>query len=91
MTTATDNVSETVTFEAGISYFCRSACNYDCIWHFKILRRTAKSVWVLVNGEEVRRAVKVWSGVESFEPFGNYSMSPSVSADRRSMSLAATA
>jgi regulator of sigma D len=91
MNTATDHATETVTFEAGISYFCRSLCDSDCIWHFKILRRTAKSVWVLVNGEEVRRAVKVWSGVEKFEPFGNYSMSPVVSADRRSMSLAATA
>jgi hypothetical protein len=91
MATATDNTTEAVTFETGVSYFCRSICDSDCIWHFRILRRTAKSVWVLVNGEQVRRGIRVWNGVEKFEPFGTYSMSPVVSADRRSMSLAATA
>jgi hypothetical protein len=89
MNAATDNV--TVTFEAGISYFCRSACDSDCVWHFTIIRRTASSVWVLVDGKECRRGVRVWNGVEKFEPFGRYSMSPVVSADRRSPALAATA
>jgi hypothetical protein len=53
MNAATDNA--TVTFEAGISYFCRSACDSDCVWHFTIIRRTASSVWVLVDGKECRR------------------------------------
>lgn len=82
---------EPTRFEVGVSYFCRSACDSECVWHFKILRRTASSVWVLVDGKECRRCVRVWSGVEKFEPFGRYSMSPVVSADRRSMSLAASA
>jgi len=79
--------TEATKFEAGVSYFCRSACDSDCVWHFTILRRTASSVWVLVDGKECRRAVRVWNGVEKFEPFGRYSMSPVVSADRRSMAL----
>ena len=83
--------AEPVKFEVGVSYFCRSACDSNCIWHFKVLRRTASSVWVLVDGKECRRGVRIWSGVEKFEPFGRYSMSPVVSADRRSMSLAASA
>lgn len=82
---------EPVKFEVGVSYYCRSACDSNCIWHFKIIRRTASSVWVLVDGKECRRGVRVWSGVEKFEPFGRYSMSPVVSADRRSMSVAASA
>ena len=82
---------EPVRFEAGVSYFCRSACDSNCIWHFRIIRRTESSVWVEVNGKECRRGIRVWSGVEKFEPFGRYSMSPVVSADRRSMSLAASA
>ena len=82
---------EPVRFEVGSSYFCRSACDSNCIWHFEILRRTASSVWVLVDGKECRRGVRVWNGVEKFEPFGRYSMSPVVSADRRSPSLAASA
>jgi hypothetical protein len=87
MTTATATAS-TVKFQAGVSYYCRSICNYDCVWHFRIIRRTAASVWVLVNGEEVRRGVEVWEGVEQFAPFGRYSMSPTVSADRRSITVA---
>jgi hypothetical protein len=82
---------EPVAFKAGVSYFCRSACDSECIWHFQIIRRTASSVWVLVDGKESRRSVRVWDGVEKFEPFGRYSMSPVVSADRRSMTLSASA
>ena len=82
---------EPVRFEVGVSYFCRSACDSNCIWHFRIIRRTASSVWVEVDGKQCRRGVRVWSGVEKFEPFGRYSMSPVVSADRRSMSLSASA
>lgn len=79
---------EPVRFETGVSYFCRSACDSACVWHFRIIRRTASSVWVEVDGRECRRGVRVWSGVEKFEPFGRYSMSPVVSADRRSMETA---
>jgi hypothetical protein len=86
-----DAEQEPVRFEAGVSYFCRSACDSDCVWHFTIIRRTASSVWVLVDGKECRRGIRVWEGVEKFEPFGRYSMSPIVSADRRSPVLAETA
>jgi len=91
MQPAVEPQPEIVRFEVGSSYFCRSACDSNCIWHFEIIRRTASSVWVLVDGKECRRGIRVWDGVEKFEPFGRYSMSPVVSADRRSATLAASA
>jgi hypothetical protein len=89
MTTETATAAAVVKFEIGVSYFCRSACNYDCIWHFRIVRRTGKSVWIVDDetGKEVRKGVRVWDGVEKFEPFGRYSMSPVASADRRSITV----
>lgn len=91
MQTSEPAAPEPVRFEVGVSYFCRSLGDSECIWHFRIIRRTESSVWVEVNGKESRRGIRVWDGVEKFEPFGRYSMSPVVSADRRSMSLAASA
>lgn len=86
---ATETAAAVTKFEAGVSYYCRSACNYDCIWHFRIIRRTAKSVWIIndEDGKICRKGVGVWDGVEKFEPFGRYSMSPVVSADRRSIAI----
>lgn len=82
---------EPVRFEVGVSYFCRSACDSECIWHFRIIRRTASSVWIEVDGKPCRRGIRVWDGIEKFDPFGRYSMSPVVSADRRSIAVAVPA
>lgn len=68
-------------FVVGQIYSCRSICNYDCQWSFEILRRSAKSVWVEVDGKVSRRSLSAWNGAEFFKPFGSYSMSPSVYAD----------
>ena len=70
------------TFQVGKTYIDRSACDYDCIFSFTILARTAKSVTVNVHGKTVRRGLNVWNGVEQFKPFGNYSMCAIVSADK---------
>lgn len=93
MTTETTTAADSVKFEIGVSYYCRSACDHDCVWHFRIIRRTAKSVWILddEDGKVCRKGVRVWDGVEKFEPFGRFSMSPAVSADRRSITLAGAA
>jgi hypothetical protein len=74
-----------VKFETGKIYFCRSACDYNCVWTFKVERRTDSSIWISdVNGHEAggRRAIKIWNGVETCLPLGSYSMAPSLSADR---------
>jgi hypothetical protein len=67
-------------FKTGATYSARSICNYDVIWEFEIKRRTAKSVWVEVDGQVKRRAISVWDNAETFSPFGSYSMAPIVRA-----------
>lgn len=74
-------------FEVGREYSCRSICDYDCIWTFRVTRRTEKNVWVVdtthgSEGKEVRRKIDVWREEENFSPFGKYSMSPTVRAGK---------
>jgi hypothetical protein len=68
-------------FQVGRTYATRSICDYDCIFSFTILARTAKTVTTQVHGKAVRRGLNVWNGVEQFKPFGNYSMCAIVGAD----------
>jgi len=70
----------TTKFETGKTFTARSACDHDCVFNFTVKRRTAKTVWVDVHGETVSRRVRVVDGVETFEPFGRFSMSPVVRA-----------
>jgi hypothetical protein len=70
-------------FEIGKTYFTRSICDADCIFSFVIHARTEKSVTVDVHGKRVRRGLRVdGAGVETFKPFGTYSMSATISADK---------
>ena len=68
-------------FKVGETYSTRSICDHECIFSFKILRRTAKCVWIKVDGETVRRGIEPWDGKETFYPFGKYSMAAIISAD----------
>jgi hypothetical protein len=67
-------------FKVGETYSARSICNYDTVWNFTIVKRTAKSIWAEIDGKVQRRAVRVWNDKESFSPFGSYSMAPVVNA-----------
>lgn len=71
-------------FETGKEYICRSVCDYDCTWTFKVLKRTAKSIWIKDShtGEEVRKAVKVYDDCEQINPLGSYSMAPILTAEK---------
>ena len=69
-------------FQIGATYFDRSACDYDCVFTFTILARTAKTVTFEHHGETKRRGLNVYNGVEQFKPFGTYSMCTIVSADK---------
>ena len=71
-----------IKFEVGKTYYARSICDYDCIYEFKILSRTEKSLKTDVRGEVVTRRIKVWNDVEIFRPFGTYSMCAVVYADK---------
>jgi hypothetical protein len=68
-------------FQVGKTYATRSICDYDCIFSFVILSRTAKTVTVNVHGKSVRRGLSLWNGVEQFKPYGTYSMCAIVGAD----------
>lgn len=70
------------TFEVGKTYWTRSLVDYDSISSFTILARTAKQITTTVRGETVKRGVRVNDGVETFSPFGSYSMSPTIWADK---------
>ena len=72
----------TTQFAVGKTYATRSACDHECIFAFTILARTAKTVTVKVHDKVVRRGLSIWDGVETFKPFGTYSMCAIISADR---------
>lgn len=84
METATE--TEIVRFEVGTTYYTRSIGDHNCIWRFRVVRRTASSVWVAGDfdtaGTVERRKVSQYDGREIFSPFGRYSMSPTVYADK---------
>jgi hypothetical protein len=69
------------TFQVGKTYASRSICDYDTVFRFTILGRTAKTVTVNVHGKNVRRGLQIWEGVEQFKPFGTYSMCAIIGAD----------
>lgn len=77
---------EVVKFVPGVTYYTRSIGDHNCIWRFTVVRRTASSVWVTGDfdkaGTVERRKVEEYNGAEKFSPFGRYSMSPSVYADK---------
>lgn len=68
----------TITFEVGRTYWTRSACDHNCIITATIAKRTAKTV---TTTEGKRFGVRIWNGVETFQPWGRYSMAPVIGAD----------
>jgi hypothetical protein len=68
-------------FQVGQTYSTRSICDSECIFSFKILARTAKSVTINVHGKIVRRGLSLYNGIEQFKPYGSYSMCAVIGAD----------
>ena len=68
-------------FQIGHTYSTRSICDSECIFAFKILARTAKSVTINVHGKTVRRGLSIYNDVEQFKPYGSYSMCAVIGAD----------
>ena len=68
---------KTETFTPGQNYSCRSVCDFNCTWAFTVTRRTAKTVWLKDDRDQVKSfRVRVWDNVEQVQPLGNYSMAP---------------
>lgn len=69
----------TIAFEVGRTYFTRSIGDHNCIISATIAKRTASTI---TTTEGKRFGVRVWDGVETFKPWGRYSMAPTLRADR---------
>lgn len=67
------------TFEAGKTYWTRSVCDSECVITITVAKRTAK---FLTTTEGKRLGISSWDGVERVKPWGTYSMSPTIPADR---------
>lgn len=72
----------TIKFEVGQTYSERFASDYDTIASFTIMNRTAKTITTLVHGKTVNRRITTYGGVETFKPFGTYSMAMMVYANK---------
>jgi len=79
-------------FETGKTYSTRLITNHDSIISFYVVKRTEKTVTVMGDFMDTcaikRKAphtmrLKLWQEVETFKPWGQYSMCPIVSADRK--------
>jgi hypothetical protein len=71
----TMTMEATKTFKVGDELACRSMCDYDCIYRFKVVSRTAKFVTLEYYGELKRTGIKIdRDGDEYTLPFGSYSM-----------------
>lgn len=73
-------------FEVGTSYMGRHISDYDSVFRYTVVKRTAKFVWLTstIRGDRAVKkcGIRIWNGVEQCLPFGSYSMSPSLSAGR---------
>lgn len=73
-----------ITFETGKTYQTRSICDYDCVFSYEVVSRTAKQLTLKVDGNKiVKRGIFVRDGVEHCKPEGTYSMCPVIRADRQ--------
>ena len=71
-------------FEIGNTYTMRSICNHECVWVYKVTKRTASTI-TITDGKEVKtcrinKQVSDWNGTETIYPLGRYSMCPSLRA-----------
>jgi hypothetical protein len=70
-----------VKFQEGQELSSRSACDYDCVFRFTVVKRTEKTVTLKYHDQLKKVKVRVWSnGSEYCYPLGTYSMAPSVFA-----------
>jgi hypothetical protein len=68
-------------FEIGKTYHVRSICDWDCVFSFEVVKRTAQTVWLRDCSGKVRaRRVREFDGSEACDPHGRYSMSPILTA-----------
>lgn len=73
-------------FEVGKEYSMRSACDHECVWTFRVVDRTAKTVTLRgVNTREgglfrINQKASEFVDRETVFPLGRYSMAPCLRA-----------
>ena len=74
-------------FQVGKVYQCRSICDYNCIWSYTVIERTAATVTLRDNhsGKVQKNRISVsiskYFDAETVYPLGRYSMCPSLTAN----------
>jgi hypothetical protein len=75
--------AEAVKFEVGQTYATRAMSDWDTVYSFTVVKRTARFVTLDCGYGEVKRVgVYEWDGVEKCKPHGTYSMCAVLSADK---------
>jgi hypothetical protein len=69
-------MSNITRFKVGEQVACRSLGDWDCIFRFTVIKRTAKFVTLLYFGDHLRVAIRERDGREFCYPLGTYSMAP---------------
>lgn len=74
-------------FEVGNTYSTRSICDYECVFSYRVVSRTDRTITIENrHGHISRRGVKADAdGNEFCYPQGRYSMAPVISAERPSV------
>ena len=73
-------------FETNKTYKTRSVCDHNCIISVTIAKRTAKTVTLTndkttdIESRGKTYRLREWNNVETFAPWGTYSMSPLIRA-----------
>jgi hypothetical protein len=75
-------MTTSIKFIVGRTYQCRSICDHNCIWQFKVVARTAKTVSLESDGKIERRGIREYDGEEICHPHGKYSMAPTLTASK---------
>jgi len=82
----------TTKFNVGQVYSTRSIGDYNCIWNYRVIKRTEKSVWLQEltmfgenRGEVKRKSISVYRDEEQVKPQGSYSMCPILGAKDKNL------
>jgi hypothetical protein len=80
-----ENKTALASFVVGKTYSCRSVCDYNCVWSFKVIARTSKTVTIEGNGlmteKTASRRIQIVDNAEQIFPIGRYSMAPVLKAN----------
>ena len=72
-----------IKFKVGKSYKMNSLCDTDCVWSYTVVRRTAKTLWIKCEADQVTsNRISVYDNIERVYPLGKYSMCPVLTAEK---------